>query len=103
MAAKRSLGLPWREGVTDDKSCRLQLTSEKIGMVEGEYTYCRTGDHRPEGLFIVTGPGISPGAIERTISIMDFAPTFLNLFGLTNPDLDGKPISEIFGKEGYFK
>ena len=91
------------KGVTDDKSCWLQLTSEKIGMVEGKYTYCRTGDHRPEGLFIVIGPGINPGAIGRTISIMDFAPTFLNLFGLTNPDLDGKPISEIFGKESYFK
>jgi predicted AlkP superfamily phosphohydrolase/phosphomutase len=87
------------KGVSDDKSCWLQLTSEKIGMVEGEYTYCRTGDHRPEGLFIVFGPGINPGAIGRTISIMDFAPTFLNLFGLTIPDLDGKPISEILGKE----
>jgi arylsulfatase A-like enzyme len=28
---------------------------------------------------------------------MDFAPTFLNLFGIKNPDLDGKPISEIVG------
>jgi len=89
--------------LNDDTSCWLKLTSEKIGLIEGEYTYCRTGDHRPEGLFIVTGPGINPGAIGRTISIMDFAPTFLNLFGLTNPDLDGKPISEIFGKKGYFK
>jgi predicted AlkP superfamily phosphohydrolase/phosphomutase len=91
------------KGVSDDKSCRLRLTSEKIGMVEGEYTYCRTGDHRPEGLFIMFGPGINPGVIGRTISIMDFAPTFLNLFGLTNPGLDGKPINEILGKVGFFK
>ena len=84
------------KGVGDDRSCRLQLTSEKIGLIEGEYTYCRTGDHRPEGLFIVSGPGINPGVIGRTISIMDFAPTFMRLLGLTNPDLDGKPISEIF-------
>lgn len=74
---------------------RLQLTSDKIGMMEGEYTYCRTGDHRPEGLFAVFGPGISLGVIGRTISIMDFAPTFLKQFGLNLPDLDGKPISEI--------
>jgi predicted AlkP superfamily phosphohydrolase/phosphomutase len=91
------------KGLNDDKSCWLKLTSDKIGLIEGEYTYCRTGDHRPEGLFIVTGPGIIPGVIGRTISIMDFAPTFLNLFGLTNPDLDGKPISEILGKEVCFK
>jgi predicted AlkP superfamily phosphohydrolase/phosphomutase len=90
------------KGVSDDKSCWLQITSEKIGVVEGEYTYCRTGDHRPEGLFIVFGPGIHPGAMGRTISIMDFAPTFLNLLGLTAPDLDGKPIREILGKEDYF-
>jgi predicted AlkP superfamily phosphohydrolase/phosphomutase len=51
----------------------------------------------------VFGPEIDSGKIERTISIMDFAPTFLSIFGLTNPNLDGKPIDEIFGKEGYFK
>ena len=83
------------KGVNDDKSCRLQMTSEKIGLIEGEYTYCRTGDHRPEGLFIVAGPGIKAGHMERTVSIMDFAPTFLGLCGLKIPDLDGKPIREI--------
>ena len=95
----------WDEGkligskaVDDDRSCRLQLTSEKIGVVEGEYTYCRTGDHRPEGLFIAYGAGINPGNLGRTVSIMDFAPTFLKLFGLVNPGLDGKPIGEILGR-----
>jgi predicted AlkP superfamily phosphohydrolase/phosphomutase len=83
------------KAVNNDKSCRLRLTSEKIGIVEGEYTYCRTGDHRPEGLFIAYGAGISPGTLGRTVSIMDFAPTFLNLFGLANPGLDGEPIGEI--------
>jgi predicted AlkP superfamily phosphohydrolase/phosphomutase len=75
---------------------RLQLVSDQIGLMEGEYAYCRTGDHRPEGLFAVFGPGIGSGAIGRSISIMDFAPTFLTSFGLNLPDLDGKPISEIF-------
>ena len=89
------------KGQSNDTSYRLQLTSDKIGMIEGEYTYCRTGDHRPEGLFIVFGPGINPGVIERTISIMDFAPTFLNLFGINIPELDGKPISEISGRKGF--
>ena len=66
--------------------------------MEGENTYCRTGDHRPEGLFVAFGAGISSGDIGGTISIMDFAPTFLRLFSLKNPDLDGKPISEILGR-----
>ena len=85
------------KALSDDTFSKLQLTSEKIGTVEGDYTYCRTGDHRPEGVFIVSGPGINPGVIGRTISIMDFAPTFLHLFGIKISDLDGKPISEIVG------
>ena len=43
------------------------------------------------------GPGIQPGAVGRTVSIMDLAPTFLNWFGLASDDLDGKPIGEISG------
>jgi predicted AlkP superfamily phosphohydrolase/phosphomutase len=89
------------KGLSNGTFYRLQLTSYKIGIITGEYTYCRTGDHRPEGLFIVFGPGIKPGFIGRTISIMDFAPTFLNLFGIRKPDLDGKPISEILGREDF--
>lgn len=85
------------KALKNDASCRLQLTSKKIGMIEGRYAYCRTGDHRPEGLFVAFGRGINPGMISRTISIMDFAPTFLDLFGISKPDLDGKPITEISG------
>jgi predicted AlkP superfamily phosphohydrolase/phosphomutase len=73
----------------------LRVASDKIGVLEGAYSYCRTGDHRPEGLLIVFGPGVKPGHIERTISIMDFAPTFLNLFGVSHPGLDGTPLSEV--------
>ncbi len=85
------------KAVRDDASCRIQVTSGKIGMVEGEYTYCRTGDHRPGGLFAVAGPGIPPGRLERTVSIMDFAPTLLNWFGIVHDDMDGRPIFEIWG------
>jgi predicted AlkP superfamily phosphohydrolase/phosphomutase len=76
-------------------SYRLRVGSNQIGTIEGEYTYCRTGDHRPQGLVIVAGPGIPPGVMQREISLMDFAPTFLNLFRLAAPNLDGKPIDEV--------
>jgi predicted AlkP superfamily phosphohydrolase/phosphomutase len=85
--------------VSDDASCRVRAVSDKIGLVEGEYCYCRTGDHRPEGLFVVVGPGIQPGTIIRTVSIMDIAPTFLNWFGLACDDLDGQPIVEMLGSK----
>jgi predicted AlkP superfamily phosphohydrolase/phosphomutase len=85
------------KAVRDDASCLLQVTSDKIGLVEGEYTYCRTGDHRPGGLFAVRGPGVPPGRLERTVSIMDFAPTLLTWFGVAPEDMDGRAISEIWG------
>jgi hypothetical protein len=74
---------------------KVRLASDKIGIVEGVNTYCRTGDHRPEGIFIAFGPGIRPGSLKRTVSIMDFAPTFTSLLGLELPEVDGEPISEI--------
>ncbi len=85
------------KAVRDDASCRVQVTSSKIGLIEGEYTYCRTGDHRPGGLFAVAGPGIPRGRLERTVSIMDFAPTLLTCFGMVPEDMDGRPIFEILG------
>jgi len=73
----------------------VRIRSDKIGIVEGVNTYIRTGDHRPEGLFVATGPGIRAGQLGRTVSTMDFAPTFCALLGTELPDPDGTPIAEI--------
>ena len=73
----------------------VRLASGKTGIIEGVNSYCRTGDHRPEGLFIAFGAGIKAGRMERTVSIMDFAPTFADLLGVKLPQIDGKPITEI--------
>lgn len=56
---------------------RIRLPGGDI--VAGVNNYCRTGDHRREGLFMALGPGISPGRLDRRVSIMDFAPTFCAL------------------------
>jgi predicted AlkP superfamily phosphohydrolase/phosphomutase len=74
---------------------RLRLYSERMGTVAGTNRYVRTGDHRPEGMFVATGPGVSPGRVGRTVSVMDFAPTFCELLGTTLPDTDGVPIAEL--------
>jgi predicted AlkP superfamily phosphohydrolase/phosphomutase len=82
-------------GVGNAKGERVRLCSERIGTVEGVNTYCRTGDHRPEGLFIAIGPGIERGYLKDTVSIMDFAPTFARLLGVPLRHADGRPIAEI--------
>jgi predicted AlkP superfamily phosphohydrolase/phosphomutase len=64
-------------------------------LIEGVNNYGRTGDHRPQGLFVAFGPGITAGHMSRTVSVMDFAPTFCALLGVEMMDVDGKLIAEI--------
>ena len=82
-------------GAGDGKTSRIRLFSENTGIIEGVNSYCRTGDHRPEGLFIAFGGGIRAGSLKRIVSLMDFAPTFASLLGAKLPYVDGKPITEI--------
>jgi predicted AlkP superfamily phosphohydrolase/phosphomutase len=74
---------------------QVRLRSPRIGVIEGINDYVRTGDHRPDGLFVATGPGIRPGHLAGTVSIMDFAPTFCALLGVAMQDVDGRPIAPI--------
>lgn len=73
----------------------VRVRSPHTGIVEGVNRYCRTGDHRREGLFMAVGPGIEPGRLGRHVSIMDFAPTFCALLGTELAGADGRPIDEI--------
>ena len=84
------------ESSGNPKGRRLQIFSEKTGIIEGYNSYCRTGDHRPEGLFLVLGPQITASHLDATVSIMDFAPTICKLLGVELNNVDGQPIREIF-------
>jgi predicted AlkP superfamily phosphohydrolase/phosphomutase len=82
-------------GTGNPKGSGIRITSGKIGIVEGINKSCRTGDHRPEGLFIAQGNGIRSGRLDRLVSLMDFAPTFTQLLGVPLPYIDGRAIPEI--------
>ena len=71
------------------------IRSDKIGRIEREYSYCRTGDHVQAGVFIASGPGIAPGRLDREVSILDFAPTFCDALGVDCDEFDGTAIPEI--------
>ncbi len=73
----------------------VRIGSSRIGVIEGENRYCRTGEHRPEGMFVAVGGGITPGKVERTLSITDFAPTITTMLGVELPDVDGQPVEEL--------
>ncbi len=73
----------------------VRLGSERIGVLEGTNRYCRTGDHRPEGLLIAVGPGVTAGPPSRVVSTVDIAPTLTACLGVELPDPDGQPIPEL--------
>jgi predicted AlkP superfamily phosphohydrolase/phosphomutase len=73
----------------------VRVKSPTIGVVEGVNSYVRTGDHRRDGLFMALGPRLMSGRLARTVSIMDFAPTFCAGLGTELPGADGHPIQEL--------
>jgi predicted AlkP superfamily phosphohydrolase/phosphomutase len=73
------------------------VRSAKMGRIDKDYAYCRTGEHIQAGLFIAAGPGITPGQLDREVSILDFAPTFCDALGVDCDEFEGTPIPEITG------
>ncbi len=60
----------------------------------------KTGDHRPEGVFIASGSGINNVGLLDTISVYDIAPTIFYFMGIPIPSyMDGRPVKEIFTEE----
>jgi predicted AlkP superfamily phosphohydrolase/phosphomutase len=55
------------------------------------------GTHRPEGIFLASGPGLRAGLEVPPLSILDIAPTLLYSLGLPIPaDLEGAMPTAIF-------
>ena len=56
----------------------------------------RAGNHRPDGWFVATGPGISAGRAAAAYPIVDLVPTIYRWLGLEpDPALAGRPIPEL--------
>lgn len=58
-----------------------------------------SGNHRSAGILIASGPGIKKGQRIARHSVVDVAPTVLEILGVPLPeDLDGQAMGEIFTK-----
>jgi len=56
-----------------------------------------SGHHRPDGIVILSGPGVKPGTSLEKASILDLTPTILHALGTPVPrDLDGRVLAEAF-------
>jgi predicted AlkP superfamily phosphohydrolase/phosphomutase len=73
------------------------VSSDAIGVIRGEAHGVRTGDHRPTGLVVAQGKGITPGAIRGEVRMIDLAPTFAAMQGVTLDDVDGAPVPALTG------
>jgi len=73
------------------------IQSPRIGTLKMPKLKGRTGDHWNEGVFFVRGVGQRATRVERSVSIMDFAPTIGMLLGVPLEGLDGQPIPEVIG------
>ena len=69
-----------------------KIYSPKTGIIEGEYTKCRTGDHKPNGMFFLYGPGVKAGKVSRSVSVMDFAPTIAEFLEASLGPVEGNSI-----------
>jgi predicted AlkP superfamily phosphohydrolase/phosphomutase len=74
------------------------MASERAGTVSIPEVRGRTGDHTRTGLFLATGPGLTSKRLERTVAIVDFAPTFTAWMDTPVPSsFAGQPIRELLG------
>ena len=59
-----------------------------------------SGDHKLEGVFILSGPGIKKGFRMQDASIYDITPTILTIMGLpAASDMHGRILKDIFDSE----
>ncbi len=65
-----------------------------------EFEPPNTGTHRADGILLLAGPGLAPGAPAEPLRMEDVAPTILHLLGLAVPNaMDGRVISEALTPE----
>jgi predicted AlkP superfamily phosphohydrolase/phosphomutase len=80
--------------VGNGEGATVQGTSPRIGVVAATNRYCRSGEHRLEGMFIVHGPRIAAGRLDRASSILDIAPTIARSLDCSMVGAEGHVIAE---------
>ena len=90
--------LKWRETRTRDVS---RLISSELPAFECDVPRYlasgRSGNHRPFGWFVASGPGIAAGRHLGTHDVVDLAPTVRQVLGLEpEPRFHGRPLPLVF-------
>ncbi|MEK9502692.1 alkaline phosphatase family protein [Gaopeijia maritima] len=76
------------------------IESPALGRIEARNDYCRTGEHRRGGWVVVAGAGARSAEVDRTLSVLDMAPTFAAMLGCEMPDREGEVVAELLDEAG---
>lgn len=92
---------PYQEFASD---ITFELSQGAVSILRGDETVKRRdeviGTHRPEGIFVVSGPGVESGKSIPELSITDVGPLLLCSLGIAIPDdASGRIPVEIFDEK----
>lgn len=73
----------------------VRASSSAVGELEATNDWVRTGEHVPEGFFVLTGPDVGPARLSTPVPLVDFHPTICRLLGLPAPAGDGAPVDAL--------
>jgi predicted AlkP superfamily phosphohydrolase/phosphomutase len=78
---------------TNDAPVRV-AGSNRLAPVRGAFRGVRSGEHTAEGLAAFSGPGRTPGTVDRPLSCVDFAPTIANMLDVPlGAAVDGRALA----------
>jgi predicted AlkP superfamily phosphohydrolase/phosphomutase len=83
----------------DGAGSTVRARSEKIGIVEGQNWFQRTGDHQPNGLYAFTGPGMQARVSREPVRLVDLHPTICRLLNVPTPSVDGDVIRGVVASQ----
>lgn len=81
--------------LADGRGATVRARSEKIGTIERQNSFGRSGEHMKDGFYTFRAAGRNCGAEQQSISIYDIAPTICELLGVSCLDTDGRAVPEI--------
>ncbi len=76
------------------RGATVRVTSPAIGRLEGANRWGRTGEHVPEGFFVLAAPGV-PAGVHEPVRLVDLYPTICALLELPRPAGDGAVLPEV--------
>ncbi len=80
----------------NDQALLNAADSTEVGRLVGESPDLRSGNHKPQGFALFSGPGIQKKPISEARSV-DIAPTILQYFGLhSSLESDDRPLAHVF-------